>query len=347
MNKKDNIIINLNKLKDIYEEDPSKKWNLKALKNAIYEISVYKKEIISGIQLKNEINGIGDKIATRIDEIISKGFLKEIIDYENNKLLLDNNNNKNKNNNNNNTLNSINHQIANSFIDITGVGEVTAKKWVNLGIKDIDELKKAVNDNKITLTHHIYIGLKYYNDFKELIPRKEIDVVKSIIEKVLAKIDKEYIFEICGSYRRGASHSGDIDVLISHRTKYEDENKYSNHLINIVSYFKKKNFITDELTVNGHTKFMGVCKIKTSPFYRRIDIRFVKYNSYYSSLLYFTGNKNFNILMRKKALTLNMSVNEYGIIDNTNNDVLSFYSEKELFDKINMDYIEPINRNLL
>ena len=91
---------------------------------------------------------------------------------------------------------------------------------------------------------------------------------------------------------------------------------------------------------------MGVCKIKESPFYRRIDIRFVKYNSYYSSLLYFTGNKNFNIKMRKKALSLNMSINEYGIIDNTNNSVLSVYSEKELFDKINMEFIEPINRNI-
>ena len=83
MNKKE-IIINLNKLKNIYEKDPSKKWNLKALKNAIYEISKYDKEILSGTQLKNEINGIGEKIALRIDEIISNGFLKEINEYENN-----------------------------------------------------------------------------------------------------------------------------------------------------------------------------------------------------------------------------------------------------------------------
>ena len=39
MNKKEIIINNLNKLKIIYEKDPSKIWNLKALKNAIYEIS--------------------------------------------------------------------------------------------------------------------------------------------------------------------------------------------------------------------------------------------------------------------------------------------------------------------
>ena len=194
---------------------------------------------------------------------------------------------------------------------------------------------------KIKSTHHIDIGIKYYNDFKQLIPREEIDIIKKIIRKCLKKNDKKNIFEICGSYRRGCSHSGDIDILITHATKYEDET----HLINIVSALKEINFITDELTINGNTKFMGVCKVKGLPFYRRIDIRFVKYNSYYSSLLYFTGNKNFNIFIRKKALSLNMSINEYGIIDNTNNDVLSVYSEKELFNKINMDYLYPINRN--
>jgi DNA polymerase/3'-5' exonuclease PolX len=327
MNKKEIIISNLNKLKNIYEKDPNKKWNLKALKNAIYEISKYDKEILSGIQLKNEINGIGDKIAIRIDEIISNGFLKEINEYENNQY-----------------ENNINNQNKNPFIDITGVGDVRAKKWLEIGIKTIDELKEAINSKKIKSTHHIDIGLKYYNDFKQLIPREEIDIIKKIIKKVLKKHDKKYIFEICGSYRRGCSHSGDIDVLITHATKYDDENDI-NHLINIVTALKEINFITDELTINGNTKFMGVCKVKGLPFYRRIDIRFVKYNSYYSSLLYFTGNKNFNIFIRKKALNLNMSINEYGIIDNTNNSVLSVYSEKELFNKINMDYIEPLNRN--
>ena len=322
MNKKEIIINNLNKLKNIYEKDPNKKWNLKALKNAIYEISKYDKEIVSGTQLKNEINGIGEKIALRIDEIISNGFLKEISEYENNNI-------------------DYNIDYKNPFIDITGVGDVRAKKWLETGIKNIDELKEAINNKKIKSTHHIDIGLKYYNDFKQLIPREEIDIIKKIIRKCLKKNDKKYIFEICGSYRRGCSHSGDIDILITHATKHEDET----HLINIVSALKEINFITDELTINGNTKFMGVCKVKGLPFYRRIDIRFVKYNSYYSSLIYFTGNKNFNIFIRKKALSLNMSINEYGIIDNTNNSVLSVYSEKELFDKINMDYVEPLNRN--
>ena len=326
MNKKEIIINNLNKLKNIYEKDPSKKWNLKALKNAIYEISKYDKEIVSGTQLKNEINGIGEKIALRIDEIISNGFLKEINEYENNNIDY-------------NIDYNINYK--NPFIDITGVGDVRAKKWLDEGIKNIDELKEAINNKKIKSTHHIDIGLKYYNDFKQLIPREEIDIIKNIIKKCLKKNDKKYIFEVCGSYRRGCSHSGDIDILITHVTKYESEN----HLINIVNSLKEINFITDELTINGNTKFMGVCKVKGLPFYRRIDIRFVKYNSYYSSLLYFTGNKNFNIFIRKKALSLNMSINEYGIIDNTNNSVLSVYSEKELFDKINMDYVSPLNRN--
>jgi DNA polymerase/3'-5' exonuclease PolX len=324
---KNNIINNLNKLKNIYEKNPEKKWNLKALKNAINEISKYDKDIISGTQLKNEINGIGDKISKRIDEIILNGFLKEVIDYEN----------ENNNNNNNNNI-TYTVQNENPFIDITGIGDVRAKKILEKGIKTIDEFKKAIENKEITSTHHIDIGLKYYNDFKQSIPRNEIDIIKKKISNILKKIDKEYIFEICGSYRRGMQESSDIDVLITHPDKKDSLKIIINEL--------KKSLITDELTINGNTKFMGVCKIKESEFYRRIDIRFVEYNSFYSSLIYFTGNKNFNILIRKKALKLNMSINEYGIIDNTNNNVLSIFSEKELFDKINMEYLEPTKRNI-
>jgi len=324
---KNNIINNLNKLKNIYEKYPDKKWNLKALKNAINEISKYDKEIISGVQLKNEINGIGDKISKRIDEIILNGFLKEVVDYEN------------ENNNNNDNNNKINiYENVNPFIDVTGIGNVRAQKISEKGINTIDQLKKAIENKEITSTHHIDIGLKYYNDFKQSISRNEIDIIKKKISNILKKLDKEYIFEICGSYRRGMPVSNDIDVLITHPKQ--------NNSLKIIINELKKSLITDELTLNGNTKFMGVCKIKESEFYRRIDIRYVEYNSFYSSLIYFTGNKNFNILIRKKALKLNMSINEYGIINNNNNTVLSIFSEKELFDKINMEYLEPIERNI-
>jgi len=306
---KHKIITNLNLLKNEYEKDPSKKWNLKAVKSAIVEIAKYDKPILSGEQLRNDITGIGEKISKRIDEIIETGTLKEL--------------------NNNSVI-----ELNNPFLDITGVGEVRANKWFNeLGLKSIDDLKKAIENKMIKSTHHIDLGLKYYSDFKEMIPRSEIDSVKKIIKSVLKKINKNYLFEICGSYRRGALESGDIDVLIT----INSINNHDNHLKEIVNELKRNGLIKDELTLNGNTKFMGVCLI--NKIYRRIDIRFVNYNNYYPALIYFTGNKNFNINIRRKALEKGLKINEYGI------NGYNINSENDLFNIIGMEYVEPTNRN--
>lgn len=40
--------------------------------------------------------------------------------------------------------------------------------------------------------------------------------LQKIIQERLKILDKEYKGQVCGSYRRGAKSSGDIDILLSH-----------------------------------------------------------------------------------------------------------------------------------
>ena len=75
MNIKNKILENLNKLKISYYSQENKKWQLRALTNAINNIEKYDKDIISGENLKKNIKGIGDKISKHIDEIIEYGYL--------------------------------------------------------------------------------------------------------------------------------------------------------------------------------------------------------------------------------------------------------------------------------
>lgn len=319
MNKKDLIICNLEKLKKNYLGN-DKKWNLRSLTIAIENIKNYNEEIISGDQMKNEIKGIGEKISKRIDEILKNGYLKEL-DFSDNQ---------------NNSIENI--------LQITGVGMVTAKKWVSLGITNIENLKSAINENKIKITHHINIGIKYYEDLKKKIPRQEIDKINSFLSIILKEIDNELIYEICGSYRRGLLESGDIDILISNPKFYINIDK-KKYLQKIVKKMVDINFIIDKITLKGNTKFMGICKLNNS-ISRRIDIRVVDYCSYYTSLLYFTGNKNFNIYLRNLALNNNYSINEYFITDNTNNNLISLNNEKEIFDILKIPYLIPSERNI-
>lgn len=308
MNSKDLIISKLEELKKIYQYDDSKKWNLKALISAINILKIYDKPIISGGQLQSELKGIGEKIAKRIDEILETGTLIEL-----------------------NNLSQ--HNDLDNLLLITGVGLVRAKKWIKMGIKNIDDVKKSISDGKITSTHHIDIGIKYYNDFQKKIPRKEIDNMKNIIDIVIKKIDDKMIYEICGSYRRGLLFSGDIDVLITHPNNI-------NYLKKIIKELTKINFITDNLTSKGDTKFMGVCQLA-----RRIDIRFVNYESYYTSLIYFTGSKNFNLYIRNKALENNFSLNEYALTNLIDGTQKLLVSEEEIFNILKIPYLTPHERN--
>lgn len=317
MNKKDLIIFNLEKLKKNYLGN-DKKWNLISLSKAIENIKNYNGEIISGDQMRNKIKGIGEKISKRIDEILKNGCLE-----------LD-------------SSDDINNSIEN-ILQITGVGIVTAKKWISLGITDIEKLKSAIKENKIKTTHHINIGIKYYEDIKKKIPKQEIDKINNFL-LIIKEIDNELIYEICGSYRRGLLESGDIDVLISNPKFYINIDK-KKYLEKIVKKLVDINFIIDKITLKGNTKFMGICKLNNS-IPRRIDIRVVDYCSYYTSLLYFTGNRNFNIYLRNLALKNNYSINEYFITDNTNNTLISLNSEKEIFDILKIPYLIPSERNI-
>jgi DNA polymerase beta len=323
MNNKDLIISKLEDLKKIYDKDKDKKWGSRAISSAIQSIKKYNGTIISGDQMRKDIKGIGEKISVRIDEILKTGTLEEL-----NSISDDDKN--------------INASIENLLL-ITGVGPTRAQKWVSMNIKTVEELSKAIDNKIVKSTHHIDVGIKYYYDFQKKIPRDEIDNIKIFLTSRLKSIDKDLIFEICGSYRRGLPESGDIDVLISHPKFYENiENE--KFLDIIVKDFKKYKFIIDYLTKEGNTKFMGVCKLQNDKIGRRIDIRVVNYSSYFTSLLYFTGSKNFNVYLRNKALENNYSLNEYALKDMNNNNHIILKTEEEIFEILKIPYLSPIER---
>jgi DNA polymerase/3'-5' exonuclease PolX len=88
---------------------------------------------------------------------------------------------------------------------------------------------------------------------------------------------------------------------------------------------------------------MGFLQYKNNPV-RRIDIRFVPYESYYSALLYFTGSMELNKTMRNVAKEKGLKLSEYGLHKIDDNTKLTINSEEEFFTALNMNYIEPKNR---
>jgi DNA polymerase/3'-5' exonuclease PolX len=149
---------------------------------------------------------------------------------------------------------------------------------------------------------------------------------------------------VCGSYRREKKTCGDVDFIVTHpkfKTKKELD-KYLEYFQAFLLRLKHEGFLIEFLTgAKVHTKFMGI--FKWNKFIGRIDIRFIPYESYYYALLYFTGSKDFNTNMRLIAISRELKLNEYGLYDKHNKSY-KVESEKEIFDILDMEYIQPYLR---
>lgn len=296
-----------------------------AYRKAASVIAKYPTKIKSGTEAK-KLDGVGAKIAEKIDEFLSTGKLRKL-----EKIRLDD------------TSSSINFLTR-----VTGIGPAAARKLVEEGIKTLDDLR----NNEHKLNHHQKIGLKYFEDFEMRIPREEMLKMQDIVLERMKNLDPEYIATACGSFRRGAASSGDLDVLLTHPDFMSDSPKQPHLLHQVVQNLEECNFITDTL-VKGDTKFMGVCQLpseggKQFPF-RRIDIRLIPKDQYFCGVLYFTGSDIFNKNMRTHALEKGFTLNEYTLrplgVTGMAGEPLPIDSEKDIFDYIQYKYREPKDRS--
>ena len=71
-----------------------------------------------------------------------------------------------------------------------------------------------------------------------------------------------------------------------------------------------------------------------------------KPEEYPFAILYFTGSKDFNTLMRQHALDKGYSMNEYSLKHVSDKSVVDhvFKVEKDIFDYLEYSYVEPWQR---
>ena len=151
-------------------------------------------------------------------------------------------------------------------------------------------------------------------------------------QQIFQKILTPYEFEIVGSFRRGAQNSGDIDVILKNAP-----------LEPLMRHLVEQNLITEILSLGKH-KCLCITKLGNGP-YCRVDFLTTTVEEYPFSLLYFTGSKVFNTLMRGRAVSLGYTMNEHGITTKSKVKLEnSFKVEKDIFDFLGIEYREPSRR---
>ena len=231
------------------------------------------------------------------------------------------------------------------FMKIYGVGpKMAAKLAKEHNLTSIDELREKQDE---LLNDVQKKGLKYYEDILERIPRKEIDKYDKVLQKYFKDVkkamkNKDATMEIVGSWRRGAKTSGDIDIIICDPSN--DNAVFKNYIDKLI----EKNIMIEVLS-RGKVKTLGISRITKKHLFRRIDFMFTPKTEFAFAILYFTGSKIFNTLMRSRAVEMGYTMNEHGIYHFENKKKgkrinKEFLTEKSIFEFLGIEWREPTKR---
>jgi len=215
-----------------------------------------------------------------------------------------------------------------------GPGRV-GKLYMTAGVTDKKELIKQAKNGALEqlpgfgkrMTEKILDAIATDQQKKKRHGRKEVEKVAKKLIPILKKLKGFRQLEIAGSYRRKFKTVGDMDILITGKVDSKTAEK------TISKHFKNMSILA-----SGETKVSFVI----FPENLQVDIRFLPEESYGAALLYFTGSKDFNVKMRKIAIEMGYLLNEYALFDK--GEYLVGKTEREVFEKLNMDFVEPEDR---
>jgi DNA polymerase (family 10) len=257
-----------------------------------------------------EIEGVGESIASKIKEIIETGSLEYLED-----------------------LRKEFPEGLQELMDIQGLGpKGLMKLHKELDIKTIDDLEEAAKNQKIReiegfgkkSEENILKNIKMYKKFHERFLLGDILPLAENIEKKLSNLKEVKRINLAGSIRRKKETIGDVDILI-----------ISPKPDKVMDFFTELEEVK-RVVSKGHTR-STVITVKNL----QIDLRVVEKESYGSALQYFTGSKEHNIKLRSIALKKNWKLSEYGLIDKDSTETIASENEADIYKALGLDYIEP------
>ncbi|MDK2896943.1 MAG: polymerase [Candidatus Atribacteria bacterium] len=257
-----------------------------------------------------KIPGIGESIASKIEEFLSTGKLSY--------------------------LEELNREIPLELIDLTevpGVGPKLARLlYEQLGIKNISDLEKALAEKK--LRNLPRLGVKSEEKIarglammKRQSGRMLLGQVFPIVEEMIAYLRDTtgvQLISPAGSVRRMKETIGDIDILAASAQAEKIMDSF-------ISFPRVKEIIAKGSTKSSVALEEGV----------QIDLRVVEKKSFGAALQYFTGSKEHNVKLREIALKKKLKVNEYGVFRLADEKRIGGEKEEDIYQILGMEWIPP------
>ncbi|OJK00384.1 hypothetical protein ASPACDRAFT_52099 [Aspergillus aculeatus ATCC 16872] len=276
----------LQQMLDYYDRSGDQ-WRTLAYRKAISALRKQPKKIATRSQALS-LPGIGTRLADKIEEIVFTNRLRRL----------------------ENANSTPEDRILQEFLAVYGAGVSQASRWLAQGYRSLEDLK-----TKAPLTQNQRVGVEHYHDFAQRIPRNEVEVHGEIVREAVRKADPEMQVIIGGSYRRGASTSGDIDLIIT-KPSATIEQIRTIMIETVVPGLFQAGFLQTSLAATSRgdgSKWHGASKLPNDRLWRRIDLLFVPGSEIGAALIYFTGNDIFNRSMRLLASKKGMRLNQRGL----------------------------------
>lgn len=259
-----------------------------------------------------QIPGIGEGIASKISILVNKGRLPY---YE-----------------------KLKKMVPEGLLELIKVPGLGPKKvmqlYKELHIKSLKELTDACQKGKVSqlagfgpkTEKNILDNLKKLKVYgKRMLWWDARELALPIADSLsqLKKVDK---VEVAGSFRRKLETVGDLDFLVA-----------SNAPAYVMEWFTTQPFV-EKVQSKGTTK--ASVRLKGG---LQADVRVIPKADYAFALLYFTGSKEFSILLRQRANTFGYSLSEYGLesIPGKGKKQLRCQSEEDIFKILKLTYIPP------
>ena len=267
-----------------------------------------------GLKALQEIPGIGEGIARKIEEYIGWGRIKY---YEELKAGLP--------------------KGVDELIQVPHLGPKTAILLATqLNIDGVDALEKAITDHRIAALprmgekteEKLLKGIAIWRQGQtRLLLGEALPLAESVVKRMgaLAIISD---FRFAGSLRRMKETVGDLDFLASPK-KMGDAPAVMRAFLELPE--------VESIGDHGETK----AQVRMRAGRRMIDgdIRIVPPESFGAALHYFTGSKTHNIHIREIGIKKGLKVNEYGVF--RGEDSIGGAKEEDIFNALDLQFITP------
>jgi len=227
------------------------------------------------------------------------------------------------------------------LLTIPGMGPKGAKAvYEKLNVTSIAELKSVIKSGSLATlpgfgdkkAAAIVRGIEFLEKSTGRIRLDQAMEAAELVTYLLQELSGTQRIQTAGSLRRRAETIGDVDILVSSgKSKKASER--------IVEGFTNAEFV-EEVLAAGPTKGSAIIRTTTCPV--QVDVRVVQQESFGAASQYFTGSKEHNVRLREIAIKSKLKLNEYGLFKAEK--MVAGPDEEEIYQKLGLDYIEPLLR---